>query len=1617
MTIAQRLRQGGWRRWSRRLLGAVSSMVIVAILGVLWVSQTNTGRQLLARVALRAVNGVVPGRVSLRELTRCDLLPWSHRLELRGLEVFDPVGDRVAALERLNVHWRPSALLRGEVRVELIQLGGLELDLRHLGEPGRGLVSAFSDGEVAAEEPVSEPSWDVHLGLLELEEGRVDLPAIAQLGATQVRELSLAGGFSLEQGDAQARVERASLRWERGDADSLLQLDRFTLHWPKPDETFVLELTLGAGGAAARVRASGVVPVGADWSSQRLDLHLQVDDWHPNEGLAHWGVDASLPKLRGPWQLSLEASGGVRDARGQLRVRTPAGEVQLPWAWVEEQLRWRMRTPSFDPNLLLVDSELPRPLRIGAEWTGQLRLPLDGEVELPLSVHAITRINEQPVPEVRASAVLHEGNVRDLELTVSDAVSELSLKGQLPQQGERHAQLTWSLDSESVRRVQAALGQSSPVASGRVEGTLSVRDGQQLVVAGQVRGSRFRTGAVALEAVDADIDVALKRTEQQLLWPSGRARVHIQGLKFPETSPGRALQELRIDARGSEQRYLVRSEFDAGEVAAGKLALSLERQASGALVFTGDGSGRLLAQRWKLELQRTKVSAGSPAVAVQTDGVGLELFGQRLLLSGKYRQQAVDVRVHAERLDLARLQMLLSTLAAGDLGMDVTGLLSVDAHVSGRPERPVLEGQVEVFGLSMRWADGRESPPLDLDAGINLVAPEGHAQVRLRLDSAIVSPTGVAQAEVPGRAQFELALDSRFQTGDAWATQLPHGTHRIEANLKHLDSAWLEPWLGKPLPMSGELSGEVSGEWAETPRLKSQFTARVQAQPGLPFFNVRPSFDYDGAEAQFRVELDDVKGPLARAAGSLRAALNRSEVLALGVKWPELLQQGYRVEVSVPARDIRTLPFIEALFEPPVPGLMVQLRGEIEQQPQREPQIDLRLSAQQLDGRQPASGCRPGNLGALLHVSGGEGQIRADLAAAQGAWHLASVNFVTPFSLHELLQGREAVDWERQKLTARVRQLPLSSVPIVCRYAKGVVSLDANVEAPLGVEPAARARVRMNGFTLEQSSIDLDARVRAGARGVRLQADITNSAQPQHRSRVNAQTEWKLSRGQLSLAPTAPVSVNVELKHLPLAALIPRATGLSHVAGTMNGQLELSGRLLFPELAGALELREAAFTYTDMAQPLHDISGRLLLSQQNLKIERLVAKDGSGVLELHGGVHLKLDRSVSGAIQVRFDEFPLRQNGQVAASVTGELGVGLEHREQATRIQLRIQELDTYLESFQKRGGLALTPHPDIIVDGVPATPRAVDAAPGTKPRGSAANVAAPADAGTRTKHSGPTESAPKPSDTPGDAEQVASASRTTRIEIESSERFWIKRDDFALRLMAELEVDLLREGARIAGEVSVDRGYVDLFGKIFDVDEAGGQLRFTGSTAPDPVVRLSASHENRRTGDVVTVLISGRASAPDIGFQVNGRAVEAGAAVGAIYGSARASDSEASAKKQAASILAGVTAGLLATTARRELGSLAPILMIEAGDGEQQARVRAGFEFDSLVPKVLRDVITGVYFEGIVATESTRASDGSSTQRTGAGALLELYFPYHLFTSGQYGPGPTWSVDLGWQL
>jgi hypothetical protein len=206
---------------------------------------------------------------------------------------------------------------------------------------------------------------------------------------------------------------------------------------------------------------------------------------------------------------------------------------------------------------------------------------------------------------------------------------------------------------------------------------------------------------------------------------------------------------------------------------------------------------------------------------------------------------------------------------------------------------------------------------------------------------------------------------------------------------------------------------------------------------------------------------------------------------------------------------------------------------------------------------------------------------------------------------------------------------------------------------------------------------------------------------------------------------------------------------------------------------------------------------------------------------------------------------------------------------------------------------------------------------------------------------------------------------------------------------------------------VALRRGYLQLLGKVFELGESS-RIEFVGSSPPDPVLDIQAQARNRGQSETVTVKISGRARAPVLEFMVDDRTVSAGEAAEKLF-APRATGGTAMSQVQ--SFVGGLSSGLLALSARSELGEMMPILLVEPGSETSASRVRAGFELDSLVPRALAGIIRGVYVEGIIAS-----GNGQQQQDTGGGVLLELYLPHDLVTSGQYGPGETWSIDLGWQ-
>ena len=119
----------------------------------------------------------------------------------------------------------------------------------------------------------------------------------------------------------------------------------------------------------------------------------------------------------------------------------------------------------------------------------------------------------------------------------------------------------------------------------------------------------------------------------------------------------------------------------------------------------------------------------------------------------------------------------------------------------------------------------------------------------------------------------------------------------------------------------------------------------------------------------------------------------------------------------------------------------------------------------------------------------------------------------------------------------------------------------------------------------------------------------------------------------------------------------------------------------------------------------------------------------------------------------------------------------------------------------------------------------------------------------------------------------------------------------------------------------------------------------------------------------------------------------------------------------QAANFLAGLTAGILTLSLRKEFGDVVPVLAVETGERFGEARIRAGFEATSALRDVLPDIVRSVYIEGFVGTSGdTVAGGGNGSAGVTGGVSLELAFPNDVFGAFTFVPPNSGGFDLLWE-
>jgi translocation and assembly module TamB len=880
-----------------------------------------------------------------------------------------------------------------------------------------------------------------------------------------------------------------------------------------------------------------------------------------------------------------------------------------------------------------------------------------------------------------------------------------------------------------------------------------------------------------------------------------------------------------------------------------------------------------------------------------------------------------------------------------------------------------LRGRVHVEGALQ---GALASPEVLLSATATDLAVRDLPSSSARIEASLVPGRGATlSADLRGAGSLEIdaTLRSEARTLATSAEgMLDDGTLDARVKASALSLALLELVLPDAPPLSGTVSLEVTIRGTrDAPIVALALEGDDVALEGGDPFDVSLASRWSDDAVEATLDARDTTGPFVNA--RLRAPLGRDELATLPTDLEAWIARPIELDVDVPSRALTSLPRPLAQGVPIELGVHLEARGGASG-----PRVDARVAGRWLDvsrvgtcgDARPSFGAEVSFDGSRVDVTstlreaGGEARLEANASIPWRAW--LSEGFVVP-----------TVD-----ATLRSEALALDRLPYACESLAGLARVDVRATGLLGDAPNVRANVELRELRTRESPV-VDARIAAevDARRGRVDVAMIDRASGRTSVGIDGAWNWTWSGTDAPSLDDAEWSANARFDDAAIAPLVAMVPQLADPSGTIDGALRASGRGLegTPEISGQVALRDVGLTLRDPFVRVSRVQGGIALRDGGVEIDGLRYRDLDGSLRVDGRVGLAGLSPSTLDLRVRARNLPARVEGVIFAYVSADVRVEGDLAARDRRVlDVSLEELAVRVPDESGRSVQSLERHPDVTY---------VDALPGGL--GALASVATTAE----------------------EVEPSGEPSVPIEVRVRSTP-FWVRRDDFAFQLDANVRSTTDAEGTRLEGPLAIRRGYIELLGKRFELQP--GEIRFSGGSSIDPRLDLTALH-HLRTGEKVYVDIGGYLSAPTLAFRSPD--VEGGderAVIDLLVRGGAQREAEVAARDQATSVLAGMLAGFLSSMTRRELGAFLPVFRIEAEDA-RSARVRAGFQADRLIPSWLEGVVRGIYVEGFVGAE-----EQSGQARAAGGFLLELLFPHDLVGSGKWEQGNNWSLDISWE-
>lgn len=585
----------------------------------------------------------------------------------------------------------------------------------------------------------------------------------------------------------------------------------------------------------------------------------------------------------------------------------------------------------------------------------------------------------------------------------------------------------------------------------------------------------------------------------------------------------------------------------------------------------------------------------------------------------------------------------------------------------------------------------------------------------------------------------------------------------------------------------------------------------------------------------------------------------------------------------------------------------------------------------------------------------------------------------TNFSLRSVIEtGRMPDELPRMRVDGSLPTLDLAQVPILCEVVRGTNSGQFTIANMLSDDPSAELMLRATELSVSGSTpSNAELSVRAGPRAIVAEASLA-SLDGDERADLQATMEasWPRTRPLPTIEETARFLVLGRFVESHIAPFLMVVPGLRDADLLVSGELQAQGTRDDLTWAGDLRIDDGHLELSGPGQRLDDVRADIHFTESRAEIRRLEARDTDGHASATGRINFAGILPNSARLGLEVDAFPIRREGSIVVRLSGAASVEADIRADRTDTRVNIDTLTVAIPDDTLSTVQDLAEHPDIVF------------------------------AGTRRRRR--VEEEP---------------SYPFHVAVRAPDPFWVRRSDFAVQVTTNLDVRYEDPDLHLEGGIQIVRGFFEIFGKRLQLQR--GTILFDGSADMNPVVDIAAVYALPGDGTkTVTISVSGRLEEPRIEFASTETTDRAEIIALLVSGRRNVTDSttgqQAGVEQQAASFLAGITAGILTLGLRRELGDFAPVIALESGDTLGSARARFGFQADEVIRQYipgLANVIQGAYFEGFVSTPgATSTTTASGSTSSSGGFLVELRFPYSIVQTTTFRTPANLGIDITWE-